>query len=187
MVYREKGDDVPKPVGHAAAPPADWAALSGMAGAYLVLNVAINTFNKWTLGVYGFGYPLSVTLAHQVFSFAAITVWLRARDPARERTYRDKWEAQKWGLTFTGVMTAMNLGFNNGSLVLVSLSANQLITASMPLFTTAFTLALEPDAFKPHLLQLLALPAICLGVMMVVHQARKDTPQSQHAQTCTHR
>jgi hypothetical protein len=28
-------------------------------------------------------------------------------------------------------VTALNLGFNNGSLVLVSLSANQLITASM--------------------------------------------------------
>jgi hypothetical protein len=84
-------------------------------------------------------------------------------------------------------VTALNLGFNNGSLVLVSLSANQLITASMvglyscwiqlthslkaplvstlepmkwknrfqsllskrytmPLFTTAFTFALEPDS-----------------------------------------
>lgn len=166
----EKGDDVPKPVGAPAAPPTDWIALVGMALSYLVLNVAINTFNKYTLGVYGFHFPLSVTLAHQVFSFAVLSAWLRGFDGDRERTYREHWEAQKVGLGVTGVMTALNLGFNNGSLVLVSLSANQLITASMPLFTTAFTLALEPDAFKPHLLQLLALPAICLGVMMVVHQ-----------------
>lgn len=167
----EKGDDAPKPVGSASPPPADVTALFGMACAYLVLNIAINTFNKWSLGVYGFHFPVSVTLAHQVFSFAALTAWLKTCDPDRERTYRDHWEAQKAGLVFTGIMTALNLGLNNGSLVLISLSANQLITASMPLFTTAFTFALEPaDAFKPHLLQLLALPAICLGVMMVVHQ-----------------
>ena len=151
----EKGDDVPKPVGTAAAPPTDWTALVGMAMAYLVLNVSINTFNKWSLGVYGFHFPLSVTLAHQVFSFVALSAWLKTCDPERERTYKDHWRVQRSGLVFTGIMTALNLGLNNGSLVLISLSANQLITASMPLFTVAFTFLLEPDAFKPHLLQLL--------------------------------
>jgi branched-subunit amino acid permease len=43
----------------------------------------------------------------------------------------------------TGVFTAVNVAFNNSSLVYLSLSMNQVITASMPVLTCCFAICIE--------------------------------------------
>lgn len=43
----------------------------------------------------------------------------------------------------TGVFTAINVAFNNSSLVYLSLSMNQVITASMPVLTCCFAVCIE--------------------------------------------
>jgi hypothetical protein len=79
--------------------------------------------------VYGFHFPLSVTLAHQVFSFVALTTWLKTCDRQRENTYTDHWEAQKGGLIFTGIMTVGFALFT--TLLFCGQDTVQLMTVSM--------------------------------------------------------
>lgn len=40
---------------------------------YLVFNTSINLFNRWCLGMYGFSFPLVVTVCHFSFAFFALT------------------------------------------------------------------------------------------------------------------
>ena len=41
--------------------------------AYLVFNTSINLFNRWCLGVYGFSFPVIVTVFHFAFASVALT------------------------------------------------------------------------------------------------------------------
>lgn len=41
--------------------------------AYLVFNTSINLFNRWCLGIYGFSFPVTVTVCHFAFAFLALS------------------------------------------------------------------------------------------------------------------
>jgi solute carrier family 35 protein E4 len=40
---------------------------------YLVFNTSINLFNRWCLGMYGFAFPVVITVCHFSFAFFALT------------------------------------------------------------------------------------------------------------------
>eukprot|EP00959_Pyramimonas_sp_CCMP1952_P208063 4352510-Pyramimonas_sp.AAC.1 len=152
---------------------------------YLVFNTTINLFNRWCLGVYGFSFPVSVTVFHFAFASVALTPLMLGVDSYKkqhryfpERRLKvlcmntnslgrplraqmspgnlspiakgkcmqhnvEAWAKDWRGYVATGVFTAINVAFNNSSLVYLSLSMNQVITASMPVLTCAFAICIE--------------------------------------------
>lgn len=135
---------------------------------YLTFNTSINIFNRWCLGVYGFKFPISVTLCHFTFAFLALTP-LMVCVPSYQQQHREVWKRDWKGFVGTGVFTAINVAFNNSSLVYLSLSMNQVITASMPVLTCAFAICIEKH-YWPNTPQALGIIPICLGVMLAVYE-----------------
>jgi hypothetical protein len=92
---------------------------------YLGLNISLNMLNKWVLSHYGFKFPLLMSLCHMAFSFFALAPIMLVK------SFRDQHAAtlqKQWlGLIGVGVFFAVNIGFNNVSLVSISLSLNQVI------------------------------------------------------------
>lgn len=92
---------------------------------YLTLNSTLNLLNRWALGIYGFSFPILLTICHTSFAFVALLpamVWKFSRTGLTSHLKR-QWLV----LCGIGCLTAMNVGLNNLSLVKISLSLNQVI------------------------------------------------------------
>ena len=92
---------------------------------YLSLNISLNMMNKWVLSHYGFRFPLLMSMCHMGFSFLALApiMLFKAFRDQHAATLQKQW----LGLIGVGVFFAINIGFNNVSLVTISLSLNQVI------------------------------------------------------------
>lgn len=93
--------------------------------AFLTLNTTLNLTNKWALSTYGFRFPLLLTTCHMSFSFAALLPFM-LREPFRSK-HRETVAKQWKGLVAIGIFMAANISLNNLSLVLITLSLNQVI------------------------------------------------------------
>ena len=93
--------------------------------AYLGLNSVLNLTNKWALGVYGFSFPLLLTTCHMAFSCCVLLPFM-LREPFRSK-HHSTLEKQWKGLVAIGIYMAANVALNNLSLVLITLSLNQVI------------------------------------------------------------
>lgn len=93
--------------------------------AYLGLNSVLNLTNKWALGVYGFSFPLLLTTCHMAFSCCVLLPFM-LQEPFRSK-HRSTIEKQWKGLAAIGIYMAANVSLNNLSLVLITLSLNQVI------------------------------------------------------------
>lgn len=101
---------------------------AGLVAAYLFLNSTLNLTNKWILSAstgYGFMFPLALTCCHTLLGFLALLPHMLSR--AVRGTHRDSILVQWKGLVAMGLFMAANAGFNNTSLVNMSLSLNQII------------------------------------------------------------
>mmetsp|Transcript_22725 Transcript_22725/g.31686 ORF Transcript_22725/g.31686 Transcript_22725/m.31686 type:complete len:337 (-) Transcript_22725:240-1250(-) len=136
--------------------------------AYLVFNTSINLFNRYCLGVYGFKFPISVTVCHFGFAFFALTPLMVGFDSYKEQ-HVEAWKRDWKGFLATGIFTAINVAFNNSSLVYLSLSMNQVITASMPVLTCMFAICIEKN-YWPNKFQIIGIVPICVGVMLAVYE-----------------
>lgn len=99
--------------------------LAAVVAAYLTLNVTLNLMNKWLLGIYGFSFPLLLTSCHMLFSFLMLLPFM-LREPFRslhKATLQKQWK----GIIGIGLFMAVNIAFNNLSLVQITLSLNQVI------------------------------------------------------------
>ena len=99
--------------------------LAATVAAYLTLNSTLNLMNKWLLGIYGFSFPLLLTSCHMLFSFLILLPFM-LRDPFRSlhaATLQKQWK----GIIGIGLFMAVNIAFNNLSLVQITLSLNQVI------------------------------------------------------------
>lgn len=96
---------------------------------YLGLNMSLNIFNKWVLTLYGFRFPLFLSISHMVFGLCALApvVCLRSFRDLHIPTLQKQW----LGLLGVGCFFAVNVGFNNVSLLSMSLSLNQVIRSVM--------------------------------------------------------
>lgn len=93
--------------------------------AYLTLNSTLNLMNKWLLGIYGFSFPLLLTSCHMLFSFLILLPFM-LREPFKSlhaATLQKQWK----GIIGIGLFMAVNIAFNNLSLVQITLSLNQVI------------------------------------------------------------
>lgn len=97
----------------------------GVIVVYLSLNITLNILLKWTLGHYGFGFPLLLSACHMGFSFLALLPMMLSE--AQRELHMPTINKQGLGLLGVGVFFAVNIGFNNVSLTSVSLSLNQVI------------------------------------------------------------
>ena len=93
---------------------------------YLLLNTGLNMTNRYVLGIYGFSFPMLLTMSHLCFSFIALAgpVMLKWTGSSVQRT---SWKKQWRGLALVGTFMAMNIGLNNVSLVRLPLSLNQVL------------------------------------------------------------
>ena len=99
--------------------------LAATVAAYLTLNSTLNVMNKWLLGIYGFSFPLLLTSCHMLFSFLILLPFM-LKEPFRSlhaATLQKQWK----GIIGIGLFMAVNIAFNNLSLVQITLSLNQVI------------------------------------------------------------
>ena len=93
---------------------------------YLLLNTALNMTNRYVLGIYGFSFPMLLTMSHLCFSFIALAGPVMFKWTASS-VQRTSWKKQWRGLVLVGTFMAMNIGLNNVSLVRLPLSLNQVL------------------------------------------------------------
>ena len=91
---------------------------------YLTLNSTLNIMNRWALGIYGFSFPILLTICHMMFGFVALLPVMVAN---RKLQHRETLARQHRGLICIGVFMALNVSLNNLSLVQIPLSLNQVI------------------------------------------------------------
>lgn len=97
----------------------------GLVALYLCLNSSLNMINRYVLGIYGFAFPMLLTICHMLFGFVALFVpVLLARRP---EVHKQTWKRQWRGFLCVGAFMAMNIGLNNVSLVSLPLSLNQVL------------------------------------------------------------
>ncbi|KAG2499852.1 hypothetical protein HYH03_002143 [Edaphochlamys debaryana] len=122
--------------------------------------------NKWTLSIYGFHFPIALSIAHQAFSFLALAPFMLTK---HNRELHLPTITKQWpGLLFVSVCFAINIGLNNISLLSISLSLNQVIRASIPVFTAIGSVMIE--AKPPSRQEFLSLLVLVGGVAIAVYE-----------------
>jgi drug/metabolite transporter (DMT)-like permease len=115
--------------------------------AWLVLNLALNYYNKWVVSQTNFRFPFLLTTTNKVVGLfvAIMTMYCRQGLPKPqellEHFMRPLVHAQ-------GVATALNIGLNNWSLLMITLTLNQVIKACVPLPTAALSVIFEGKSFS---------------------------------------
>ncbi|MEW5301979.1 MAG: hypothetical protein WDW38_008612 [Sanguina aurantia] len=109
--------------------------------AYLSLNISLNMLNKWLLSIYGFRFPILLSVAHMTFTFLALAplMCMKTHRDQHASTLKKQW----LGLIGVGTFFAINVGMNNYSLLTISLSLNQVIRASIPVVTAVGAVFIE--------------------------------------------
>ena len=111
---------------------------------WFVWNLVINIYNKWVLSFTGFHFPLALTMSNKIIGWMGALIVLRSSG--------DTWPAisallcshfQRPLVQLHGLVTALNLGLNNWSLVLLSITINQLLKSVLPLPTAIISMAIE--------------------------------------------
>ena len=98
---------------------------SGLLISYLGLNGALNLGIKLSVSVFGFRYPLALTVCHMAWSavfLLPVMLSSRYRDKHLE-TIRKQWA----GIIGIGLLMAASIALNNSSLLDMTLSLNQII------------------------------------------------------------
>lgn len=120
--------------------------------------------NKWTLTFYEFHFPILLSIAHMAFSFVALSPFMLTKS-AREQHHQTI--SKQWpGLLFISLCFAVNVGLNNVSLLSISLSLNQVIRASIPVFTAIGSVVIEKR--PPSRQEFLSLIVLVGGVSIAV-------------------
>lgn len=114
--------------------------------------------------MYGFRFPLLLTSCHMLFSLLALAPFMLRQSlmPLHRETLARQWK----GFVAIGLFMALNISLNNSSLVEMTLSLNQVIRASIPVFTCVLAIAIEGK--RPSQKEALSLLVLTLGVMIAV-------------------
>ncbi|GFR41028.1 hypothetical protein Agub_g1460 [Astrephomene gubernaculifera] len=147
-----------------------WIGKGMMVAAYLMLNISLNMVNKWTISIYGFHFPIALSVAHMAFSFLALAPFM-CNKHNRELHYPSV--SKQWpGLLFISVCFAVNMGLNNMSLLSISLSLNQVIRSSIPVFTAIGAVVIEQR--PPSRQEFLSLLVLVGGVSIAVFEGSSN-------------
>ena len=133
---------------------------------YLGLNSSLNLLNRYTLGMAGFKFPVSLTCMHLTFQICALAPIVLLRSREGKETHRAVVKRLWRGLFAIGTFMAVNISLNNASLLHLSLSYNQVIRASIPVVCAACAVVVEKKI--PTLLEAVGLSLVAAGVMATV-------------------
>ena len=133
---------------------------------YLGLNSSLNLLNRYTLGMAGFKFPVSLTCMHLAFQICALAPIVLLRSREGKETHRAVVKRLWRGLFAIGTFMAVNISLNNASLLHLSLSYNQVIRASIPVVCAACAVLVEKKI--PTALEALGLALVAAGVMGTV-------------------
>lgn len=131
---------------------------------YLGLNSVLNLSNKYALGIHGFRFPVLLTSCHMFFSLIVLAPFMLRPSlvPLHLETLGRQWR----GFVAVGLFMAINISLNNSSLVEMTLSLNQVIRASIPVFTCILAVAIEGKEPTPK--EAIALVVLTIGVVVAV-------------------
>ena len=130
---------------------------------YLGLNSSLNLLNRYTLGMAGFKFPVSLTCMHLAFQICALAPIVLLRSREGKETHRAVVKRLWRGLFAIGTFMAVNISLNNASLLHLSLSYNRVIRASIPVVCAACAVLVEKKI--PTALEALGLALVAAGVI----------------------
>ena len=160
---------------HVAKPPGA-ARVILTVGLYLGLNSSLNLLNRYTLGMAGFKFPVSLTCMHLMFQICALAPIVLLRSKEGREPHRDIVKRLWKGLFAIGTFMAVNISLNNASLLHLSLSYNQVIRASIPVVCAACAVVVEKKV--PTVTEAVGLTFVALGVMAtIVGSTSNETSQ----------
>ncbi|KAG0473129.1 hypothetical protein HPP92_014986 [Vanilla planifolia] len=134
-------------------------------GAWYFSNIGVLLLNKYLLSIYGFRYPIFLTMIHMVscslYSFAAVR-WLRLV-PLQPLSSR----RQILKIAALSAIFCFSVVCGNTSLRYLPVSFNQAIGATTPFFTAIFSLLIT--CRRESAAVYLALLPVVLGIVMASH------------------
>jgi drug/metabolite transporter (DMT)-like permease len=118
---------------------------------FSISNIGINYFNSWALKADqapGFHFAMFYTMFHMIFSACAALVLMLTcvRPEAGLPSWAQFCEA-RWSIAAISTCTVVAYGFNNLSLTMVPLFANQIIKATQPLPVAVFSYLLAGKTY----------------------------------------
>jgi len=117
---------------------------------WLALNLGLNYYNKWVLSETDFRFPFFLTLVNKSVGLCvAITALFFKEGLPKPQDLAAQFSRPI--VHAYGVMTALNIGMNNWSLLLITLTLNQIIKATIPLPTALLSKLVEGKTFSWHL------------------------------------
>jgi len=115
-------------------------------------NLMINFYNKWLLSKTDFAFPLTYTTTNKILGWFCALGVLTGSVASGKGSFppASKLRAQfkRPMIHIHGIFTALNIGFNNWSLVFISLTINQLLRSIVPLPTAALSTVFENKKFN---------------------------------------
>jgi len=147
--------------------------LVGTFAAWFVLNISLNYYNSRVLRGTNFHFPFLLTLVNKLVGFIiAVTLMLCSKGLPNP---------QELGAHFLrpivhvqGVATALNIGFNNWSLVEITLTMNQILKSTAPLWTAPLSMIFEGKTFSWQLWG--SMSVLVVGCVMAAWGALADEP-----------
>lgn len=118
------------------------------------------------LSIYGFKFPLLVSLCHQAFSFVTLAP-IMCTSGFRD-LHMTSLSKQWLGLLGVAICFAVNVGFNNVSLLAISLSLNQIIRALIPVVTAVGSIFIEKRSLSRK--EFVSLAVLFGGVAISVYE-----------------
>ena len=131
-------------------------------GAWIFLSAVVILFNKYILSVYGFPFPIALTMIHMAFcsAFAVVIVrwlkWVPSRNLSKE-TYRKK-------IAPVAVLFAVSLWASNTAYIYLSVAFIQMLKALSPVTVYCFGCAVGLEKYTHT--RLANLGVVTLGVMI---------------------
>lgn len=123
--------------------------LVGVFSGWMLLNVSLTYYNKFVLSKTHFHFPFMLTAVNKSVGFIVSTgvLWFRKKNPM---TPMDAFAEHggRWIVHVQGVATALNIGLNNWSLMLISLTLNQVIKSTQPLPTALLSFIVERKVYS---------------------------------------
>ena len=118
---------------------------------WFIANVVINVYNKFILSRTGFHFPLTLTANNKLIGWIGAILVLRFSAQGQLPSLDSLLTQFKRPMVHAhGVITALNIGLNNWSLVMLSITINQLIKSVVPLPTAALSILLERKSYSWH-------------------------------------
>ena len=119
---------------------------------WMVLNFALNFFNKWAFtkvedGGAGFSFPIFYTMWNTLASFLGANL-LMLLVPVNRTISWKQFVDNKFALLVFGVVFSSNIVTNNASLVYISLSVNQVIKCLVPIPAIIFSYFIEKKTYS---------------------------------------